>query len=113
LGRGEAKRQKFALWLSESISPEDIECFNACIQDPPVLYSKTWFTQTQALETGPGYEDAKTEQFQKVLDDGNIGILRGLMATAAALIFHCSAGLNQAIASGYDILTQPAGTAEM
>jgi hypothetical protein len=69
IGRGEAKRQRFALWFADSISSEDVEKFNTCVQDQPVLYSKAWFGYTQALETGAGDGHSRTEVFEKILDD--------------------------------------------
>jgi hypothetical protein len=54
MGRGEAKRQVFALWLHDgSLSSSQAERFNACIQDSPYLFEQQWFISSGALETGP------------------------------------------------------------
>lgn len=54
IGRGEAKRQTFALWLSDdNPSGRDAEVFNACVQDPPRLFNQSWFIRSGALECGP------------------------------------------------------------
>ncbi|MCC6579720.1 MAG: hypothetical protein IT440_04710 [Phycisphaeraceae bacterium] len=54
LGRGESKRQTFALWFEhQAISAGQADAFNACVQDAPRLCDRTWFLDCGALETGP------------------------------------------------------------
>ncbi|MFH1567819.1 MAG: hypothetical protein ABIL09_07440 [Gemmatimonadota bacterium] len=54
LGRGESKRQTFALWLHHgSVPPSQAQAFNRCVQDPPHLFDRAWFTSCQVVEAGP------------------------------------------------------------
>jgi hypothetical protein len=54
IGRGEAKRQTFALWLNDGkLSRTEAERFNRCVQDPPHLFNPSWFINSGALEAGP------------------------------------------------------------
>ena len=54
IGRGEAKRQAFALWLHDGALPaEEAERFNACVQDVPHLFDPAWFIAAEVVEAGP------------------------------------------------------------
>ena len=54
IGRGEAKRQSFALWLHDGVlSRREAKRFNRCVQDEPRLFNRSWFIASGALETGP------------------------------------------------------------
>ena len=54
IGRGEAKRQGFALWLHEGTLPgAQAQRFNACVQDAPGLFDSAWFIDCDVLEAGP------------------------------------------------------------
>lgn len=60
MGRGEAKRQTFALWLHDgTLPPSEAERFNQCVQDSPRLFNYAWFLKSDALETGPARTNAK------------------------------------------------------
>jgi hypothetical protein len=57
MGRGESKRQTFALWLHDGALPADqAEAFNACVQDAPHLLDREWFVACDVLEAGPPRE---------------------------------------------------------
>ncbi len=54
IGRGEAKRQSFTLWLHDGeLSASEAERFSRCVQDPPRLFAQDWFIDSGALEAGP------------------------------------------------------------
>lgn len=54
IGRGEAKRQTFAVWLHDGgLAATEAERFNRCVQDAPRLFDRAWFIASGALETGP------------------------------------------------------------
>ncbi|MBI4551456.1 MAG: hypothetical protein HY710_04260, partial [Candidatus Latescibacteria bacterium] len=54
IGRGEAKRQTFALWLHDgTVSSHEAERFNRCVQDAPRLFNQSWFIASGVVETGP------------------------------------------------------------
>jgi hypothetical protein len=57
LGRGESKRQVMALRLGgPNLDAAEAARFTACLNDPPRLYDRAWFLDSQALETGPGVD---------------------------------------------------------
>jgi len=64
LGRGEAKRQTFAIWLHDGNLPSvQAERFNRCVQDAPHLFTDSWFLSSGVLEAGPPRRDRKLEKW--------------------------------------------------
>ena len=60
MGRGEAKRQRFSLWLHNgTVTAGEAERFNACVQDEPRLFNQSWFINSGALDAGPVRSRAK------------------------------------------------------
>jgi len=56
IGRGEAKRQTFALWLHDGTLPgEEAERFTACVNDAPHLFDTDWFVNADVIEAGPSH----------------------------------------------------------
>lgn len=56
IGRGEAKRQTFALWLHDGTLPsEEAERFTACVNDAPHLFDADWFVNADVIEAGPSH----------------------------------------------------------
>ncbi|MHB0935084.1 MAG: RIFT barrel domain-containing protein [Armatimonadota bacterium] len=56
IGRGEAKRQTFALWLHDgSLPSEEAERFTACVNDAPHLFDADWFVNADVIEAGPSH----------------------------------------------------------
>ncbi|MBM3264933.1 MAG: hypothetical protein FJY97_16105, partial [candidate division Zixibacteria bacterium] len=54
IGRGEAKRQTFALYLLDgTVTRNEAERFNRCVQDAPRLFNQEGFIASGALEAGP------------------------------------------------------------
>jgi hypothetical protein len=54
IGRGEAKRQTFALWLHDGTLPStEAERFIACVNDAPHLFDADWFAGADVVEAGP------------------------------------------------------------
>ncbi|MBI3922720.1 MAG: hypothetical protein HY318_14960, partial [Armatimonadetes bacterium] len=68
LGRGEGKRQRFALWLSEGdVASEEVERFAACLHDPPRLYDRAWFLKSHALETAPPEQSDDMQRWEAAI----------------------------------------------
>jgi hypothetical protein len=64
IGRGEAKRQSFALYLHDGKLPSsEAERFNACVQDTPRLFNRDWFISSGALETGPSRDEPQLTEW--------------------------------------------------
>lgn len=81
IGRGEAKRQTFALWLQEKPSKQrEAERFNRCVQDAPRLFNQNWFTSSGALDAGPPRDtptlSAWAEAMTPVIERTGIGAPR-------------------------------------
>lgn len=68
IGRGEGKRQRFALWLNtDDTAAEDVGRFNACVQDPPRLYDREAFLKSQALDTAPPDRSDEMQHWEKAV----------------------------------------------
>ncbi len=68
MGRGEAKRQTFGLYLHDGkLSAAEAERFNACVQDAPRLFDRSWFISSGALETGPRRDAKKLRGWAKTV----------------------------------------------
>lgn len=81
IGRGEAKRQTFALWLQDKPSTRrEAERFNHCVQDAPRLLNQEWFIASGALDAGPPRDtpglSAWAEAIAPVIERTGIGAPR-------------------------------------
>lgn len=64
IGRGEAKRQVFALWLHDGTLPaREAERFNRCVQDAPRLWNHAWGIASGALEAGASRRHPKLAEW--------------------------------------------------
>jgi hypothetical protein len=81
MGRGEAKRQSFALWPHDGTLPAaEAEKFNSCVQDAPRLFNQSWFIDSHALETGPPRDarglDGWAKDIAPIIENTGIGAPR-------------------------------------
>ncbi|MFC1453345.1 hypothetical protein ACFLSJ_08390, partial [Verrucomicrobiota bacterium] len=68
MGRGEGKRQTFALWLHQGkVTAREAECFNRCLQDRPHLFDRKWFIESGALDAGPKRDSTKLTGWKRVV----------------------------------------------
>ncbi len=81
IGRGEGKRQSFAIWLHDgTLHASEAERFNQCVQDGPRLFNRSWFIASGAIECGPARDDRKlsawTREITPAIERTGIGAPR-------------------------------------
>ncbi|MFC1452322.1 hypothetical protein ACFLSJ_03145 [Verrucomicrobiota bacterium] len=65
-GRGEAKRQRLAIWLHDgTVAQKDVEAFNACVQDAPRFFNQDWFIESGAIECGPSRKTPPLAEYDR------------------------------------------------